>query len=94
MKGANPALKITGVDELAARATILLAATRSSGIPTFQLSRACNCGTFIPAIDLVYRGKQGRLEYDLEAAPMPIPRVSSWKSRARANSPSTPRTTS
>ena len=69
LKGADPTSRIAGVRELAGKSNYLIGRDPKrwhTNVPTFASVRAANV---YPGIDVVYRGEQGRLEYDLEAAP-------------------------
>ena len=68
-KGNNPNALVTGIDQLPGIANYFIGndpkAWRTN-IPTFAGVKVQN---IYPGIDLVYRGAQGRLEYDLVVAP-------------------------
>jgi hypothetical protein len=69
LKGANPAPEIAGVDELAGKSSYFIGRDPKrwhTDIPSFAGVRFRN---IYPGVDLVYRGEQGRLEYDLEVSP-------------------------
>jgi hypothetical protein len=65
--GARPA-RVEGVDRLRGKVNSLVGPRSRwrTGIPTF--ARVAAHGVY-PGVDLVYHGKQGRLEYDMQVAP-------------------------
>ncbi len=76
---------MAGIEQASrARAATSSDATRRSGAPTLPLSRACELPRSIRGIDLMYRGEQGRLEYDLEVAPNADPVAYQAGNRGRA----------
>lgn len=69
LKDANPAPKVAGVGERPNESNYFIGRDPSrwrTHIPNYAGVRMAN---IYPGIDLVYRGEQGRLEYDLELAP-------------------------
>ncbi len=67
--GANPAPRITGVDPLAGKRSYFIGRDPRkwrTAIPTYGKVRYEN---LYPGVDLVFRGSQGRLEYDFLIAP-------------------------
>ncbi len=69
LKDSNPTPEIAGIDELPGKSSYYIgrdAKKWHADIPTFGGVRLRN---IYPGINLVYRGGQGRLEYDLEVAP-------------------------
>ncbi len=73
LAGANRHATATGIDELAGKSNYLIGnnpAKWHRNIPLF--SRVRYAGVY-PGVDLVYYGKQGKLEYDFEVAPSAEP---------------------
>ncbi|HLI80574.1 MAG TPA: SBBP repeat-containing protein, partial [Candidatus Binataceae bacterium] len=69
LKDANPAPKVIGIGEHLGKSNYFIGRDPSrwhTDIPTYAGVRMVN---IYPGVDLVYRGEQGRLEYDLELAP-------------------------
>ena len=69
LKDANPAPEIAGIDELAGKSNYFIGRDPTqwhTNIPTFGGVRFRQ---IYPGVSLVYRGAQGRLEYDLEVSP-------------------------
>jgi hypothetical protein len=69
LKDPNLAPQLDGVGELAGKSNYFIGRDPTrwrTGIPTFAGVRLANV---YPGINLLYRGEQGRLEYDLELAP-------------------------
>jgi len=69
LKDSNPAPEVTGLGELTGHSNYFIGRDPKrwrTGIPTFSGVRMASV---YPGVDLVYRGAQGRLEYDLELAP-------------------------
>jgi hypothetical protein len=69
LKDANPAPKIAGIDRLAGTSNYFIGRDPKqwhTNIPTFGGVRF---GEIYPGVNLVYRGAQGLLEYDLEVSP-------------------------
>jgi len=69
LKAANPAPVIAGVGALTGKSNYYIGRDPKrwhTDIPTFAGVRL---GNIYPGVDLVYRGEQGRLEYDLEVSP-------------------------
>jgi hypothetical protein len=71
--GASPQAQVEGERELPARVNYLVGAPSRwrSGLPLFAQARV---GAIYPGIDLVYYGRDGRLEYDFVVAPGADPR--------------------
>ncbi len=73
--GANPAPHVTALDRLPGRVNYLIGHDPRAwitGVPTY--ARVAYRDVY-PGIDLVYHGRQGRLEYDYTVAPGVDPRV-------------------
>jgi len=69
LKDSNPTPEITGLNQLAGTSSYFIGRNRGrwrSGIPAFGAVRMANV---YPGIDLMYRGEEGRLEFDLQLAP-------------------------
>jgi hypothetical protein len=69
MRHANPAARITGMDELAGKANYFIGNDPSkwrTNVPTYSRVRY---EEMFPGIDLVYYGNQRQLEYDFIVAP-------------------------
>ena len=69
LKDANETPDIKGINALVGRSNYFIGRDSKkwhTGIPTFAGARFAN---IYPGINLVYRGDQGRLEYDLEVRP-------------------------
>ena len=67
--GANPHPQVTGIDELPGKSNYFLGSNPKSWhtqIPQFSKVRYAN---LYPGIDLIFYSRDGRLEYDLVAAP-------------------------
>jgi hypothetical protein len=69
LKDSNPAPDVSGIGALTGKTNYYIGRDPNrwrTGIPTFSGVRLADV---YPGVDLVYRGEQGRLEYDLELAP-------------------------
>jgi len=69
LAGANPAARVTGVEELAGKINYFRGNDEQkwiTGVPTFH---RVSYSAVYPGIDLVYYGKGNQLEYDLVIAP-------------------------
>jgi hypothetical protein len=73
LKNANPTPEVAGIDPLAGRSSYFIGRDPKkwrTNIPSFGGVRLRNV---YPGVNLVYRGEQGRLEYDLEVSPKADP---------------------
>lgn len=66
---ANPALSITGADELPGKVNYYLGNDSSAWLTGISLYRQVIVHNAYPHVDLIYHGDQGRLEYDFVLAP-------------------------
>ncbi len=69
LKDANPAPEITGVGELAGKSNYFIGRDNKAWLTNIPTFAGVRFGNIYPGVNLVYRGAQGRLEYDLEVSP-------------------------
>ncbi len=69
LKDANPAPFMAGVDPLPGKSNYFIGRDPKRWLAHIQTFAGVRVGNIYPGVDLVYRGEQGRLEYDLEVAP-------------------------
>jgi len=73
--GANPAAKVTGLDELPSKSNYFLGKDPKkwrTNVPNYAKVKHQDV---YPGVDLVYYGNQGRLEYDFVVAPGADPKA-------------------
>jgi hypothetical protein len=73
--GANPAPKISGVDELAGKSNYFIGKDPKKWRTNVPIYAKVNYQRVYPGVDLVYHGTQGKLEYDFVVAPGADPGV-------------------
>jgi hypothetical protein len=79
LQGANPTSAMTAEEQLAGRSNYFVGNDSSkwhANIPTFSRVRYQQV---YPGVDLIYYGRQGRLENDFEVNPGVNPKVISWR---------------
>jgi hypothetical protein len=73
--GANPAAKITGVEELATKSNYFIGSDPKKWRAGVSSYSKVQYQEIYPGVDLVYYGNQGQLEYDFVVAPGADPRA-------------------